>query len=73
MPSMQIVHGRGAYTRRPRAIRNPATGQWLARVVRAGEPPEWTPERTGAWLGLAAAALRQIDVLRELGVEAEME
>lgn len=74
MPAFQIVHGRGAYTRRPRRVRNVATGEWLAAPVTAFEPPEWTSDRTNAWLGLPVAALRQLDILKDAhGIEADMD
>jgi hypothetical protein len=63
----------GPRDRRPRRVRNAKTGHWLAKPVSAAEKPEWTKERAEAWLGTGAIALRQIDVLEALGIDAEME
>jgi hypothetical protein len=63
----------GPRDRRPRRVRNPKTGQWLARPASAAEKPEWTKDRAQAWLGTVAIALRQIDVLEAHGIDAEME
>jgi hypothetical protein len=63
----------GPRDRRPRRVRSAKTGQWLAKQIVAGEKPEWTKDRTAAWLGTGAIALRQIDVLEALGIDAEME
>ena len=74
MPGHQLLSGRGAYDRRPRRVRDASAGDWLARPARANEAPEWTKDRTRAWLGLAGVALQQIDVLRDAhGIEAEMD
>jgi len=59
--------------RRPRRVRNTKTGQWLAAAVSASEKPAWTKKRDEAWIGLAVAALRQIEQLREVGVDAELD
>jgi hypothetical protein len=59
--------------RRPRRVRNVKTGQWLMGPIAAGAKPAWTKKREEAWIGLAVAALRQIDALRELGVDAELD
>jgi len=59
--------------RRPRRVRNVKTGQWLASALLAGAKPAWTKKRDEAWIGLAVAALRQIDQLRDQGVDAELD
>lgn len=59
--------------RRPRRVRNAKTGQWLAKPLLAGEKPEWTKKREEAWIALAGAALRQVEQLQALGVEADLD
>lgn len=59
--------------RRPCRVLNAKTGHWLAKTLLPGAKPEWTKKRDEAWLGLAVAALRQVGLLRELGVDAELD
>lgn len=73
MPAYQVVPGKGAYERRPRRVRNTATGHWLAGPVSAAAEPEWTAIRAEGRLWLPVTALRQIDLLAERGIDADME
>jgi hypothetical protein len=59
--------------RRPRRVLNVKTGQWLVNPLLAGAKPIWTKKRDEAWIGLAVAALRQLDALRALGIDAELD
>ena len=57
----------------PHRIRALATSLWVAGPLITRGAPQWTRVERGAWRGLPAMALRYVDVLQTLGIDAEME
>jgi hypothetical protein len=74
MVKYQIQGTGGVRDRRPRRVRDRATGRWLAAPVSEFTPPVWTKDRAAAALFLPVAGWREIDLLRAVhGIEADLD
>jgi hypothetical protein len=68
----QLVGSTSSMNNRPRRLRHPVTGEWLANRASLVEEPLWTKDRAQAALFLPGPAQRQRDVLEQhWGVESE--